>query len=146
MKFGLFFLTFLLTIFTNFINAQNDKSINIQLIVYTTGTTAELYKEQFENYLQNELLKIPDVKLSEDENVYVLFVSVFEIPCECKWFDYHYTARFFSIKSPIVYENNEIAQAMPLMEGYKAYNEIENLSKDIISSLNTGIFNWIRNN
>src|SRR3990170_2581091 len=122
------FILFLIVIEPVF--AQTKNSIEIEIKILTMGDRAKNYENVFLSSLQNELLKIPDVKLTEKSN-YIIIVSFFELPCKCDWFNFHYRIHFVN--------NNKIDWwdvMVPVSEGYSSYEEIEKLAKSVISNIN----------
>jgi hypothetical protein len=102
------------------------------------GDRAKVYENVLLSSLQNELLKIPDVSLTEESN-YIIIVSFFELPCKCDWFDFHYRIHFVN--------NNKIDWwdvMAPVSEGYSSYEEIEDLAKKVISNINVRYLKELR--
>lgn len=88
--------------------------------------------------LQNEFLKIPDVKLIEDAE-YILIVSSFEIPCNCRWFNYHYRIHFIN-KNKVDWWDVMV----PVSEGFSSYEEIEEKARSVISNHNVRYLKELR--
>lgn len=123
------------------LKAQNSAVIKINLEVTTIGDRAKVFENQLQNYLQNELLKIPDLKLTADKNDYGLIVYIFQLPCKCDWFDFHYRAHFYSANKIM---KSDFNATFPISEGFKSYEDIEELAKEIISNLNVNSLNNLR--
>ena len=122
-------------------DAQTQKIFRVQLTVEVTGNQVKVYQEQIESNLYNELAKITDVRITSSGYDYVLYVSIFQLPCECSSFDYYYRAHFIG-----KHDTHFDFLDGRFMEGFKNIQQIEELAKDIIATLNVYQLKDLRSN
>lgn len=119
--------------FPNELAAQHHGKITIDVQVQITGDRAKVYDAQFKSSIYNELARIPDVEQVSSGAKFVLYLNIFELPCHCEWFDFHYRAHFIPIEPKFV---ATFEPELPIEEGFKSFEDVEALSKDIVATLN----------
>lgn len=133
------YLISLLFLFSTFSTAQSSSKITLDINVSVIGDRAKVFEDQLKSYIQNELLKIPDVKITTDNPAYNFYVSIFQLPCDCERFDYYYRAHFLSNKK--IFKDSHIS----ISEGFDSYNKIEELAKILVANLNANYLSELRN-
>ena|SRR5690606_24027591 len=131
----------LIILFPLLSNAQVAKKLSIDISISVIGDRARVFEDQLKSYVQNEMLKIPDVKVSETNPDYSFLIFIFQLPCKCDWFDFHYRAHFVANKN-----NKRISMEsfVAISEGFESYDGIEELAKNLIANLNANYLNTLR--
>ena len=135
-KYGLLIISLLIIL----VNAQVENSISIELKINTVGDRAKVFETRLNSYLTNELMKIPDVKLAQNSK-YLLYVHIFELPCDYNHFTFYYRSHFINRD---LSDEKFTDSYSPTSEGFRNYKQIEDLAKDIVVNLNVNYLSVLR--
>jgi hypothetical protein len=108
--------------------AQSNQRHSIEIKVVTTGDSISNYSSEIQKYLADELIRLKDVKVDSSNTDFLLVVYFMDLPAKCAGYDFHYRAHFID-------NNNRLAplvETSSIEEGFDSYDNLKNLSGDIV--------------
>jgi hypothetical protein len=108
--------------------AQISQRNSIEIKVVTTGDSISNYKSEILKYLADDLLKLKDVVTDSSNADFLLVVYFMDLPEKCAGYDFHYRAHFINIKTRLA----PLVETSSIEEGFDSYDNLKNLSGDIV--------------
>jgi hypothetical protein len=131
---------FLFILLSNQLSGQT-KELEIKVSVRANGDKAGYYEKQLLNNINAELLKVPGVRISQNDFNYELLIYISPSPCECLGYDFNYRAHLIKKDEE---NSDETSIPYPFKEGFVNYDGFEDLSKTVVSDIKLKQLNTVK--